>query len=209
MSLPGRTARPVAVIASILLAAGVSGCGGGQSFVSTPIDTPTLTPDSSAASTSSAAAASPTDQPAAGSASPAGTGGAAGPGAVASTSTGAGAASQQLVLKRTSADGSRTVALTATITGMVPPQKDATSGKVISPADTQVLGTELTWGDGQQDGSDPGDVQCAGKGAPVPLTALFPEQHSYLKPGTYTITFSTAACPPLGKISKTMTVAVR
>jgi hypothetical protein len=108
----------------------------------------------------------------------------------------------------TSADGSRDVAFTADVTGLVPRLYD-TTGNPLPTKGIEVLGTQVTWGDGRTDGSDAGAVTCKDGAALTDLHNTFHEQHTYAEPGRYTITFETGACPPVGRVTRTLTVVVR
>lgn len=101
------------------------------------------------------------------------------------------------------------VALGVRATGAVP-QEAGSGGTLLSPAETQLLGTAVNWGDGTspRDGSDAGDHTCTAGAPLVALTQNLRYAHSYSKPGTYTITFRTEACAPIGTVTRTAVVVV-
>lgn len=113
-----------------------------------------------------------------------------------------------VALTRTSPEGVRDVAVTADVQGVVPQLVDG-AGTPLAGDQTEVMGTHVVWGDGAQDGSDPGDVQCTKSGARVRMTETFPLTHTYAKPGRYTVTFTAGACPPLHDVTKRLVVVVR
>lgn len=98
-------------------------------------------------------------------------------------------------------------AVTAQISGNVP-QLRTGDGQLVSAADTEPMGTHITWGDGAEDGSDAGDVQCTTSGVLVKLDQQFSNSHTYAKAGTYKVTFTVGACPPLKDLTKTLMVTV-
>jgi hypothetical protein len=118
------------------------------------------------------------------------------------------AARLDVALSRTSPDGARAVAVTADITGVVPQLVDG-GGTPLAAEQTEVMGTHVLWGDGAQDGSDAGDVQCTTSGARVKLAETFDLKHIYAKPGRYTVSFTAGACPPLHDVTKKLVVVVR
>lgn len=95
----------------------------------------------------------------------------------------------------------------ANVTGLVP-QLITGDGQPVAAADTEVMGTHITWGDGAEDGSDPGDVTCSTGGTLVPLDEQYTYSHTYAKAGTYTVTFTAGACAPLKDVTKTVDVTV-
>jgi hypothetical protein len=99
------------------------------------------------------------------------------------------------------------VGVAANVKGMVP-QVQTSDGTPLSAAETEVMGTHLTWGDGAQDGSDAGDVMCSPSGPLVPLDQQYTYSHTYAKAGTYTVTFTAGACAPLKDVTKTVSVTV-
>lgn len=114
----------------------------------------------------------------------------------------------EVTLVRTSPEGARAVAVTAEAKGLVPQVLDGT-GTPLAAAQTEVMGTSVTWGDGGTGGSDPGDVSCSKGGTLVPLTESFDLTHTYAGPGRYTVTFTAGACAPLKDVARTLVVTVR
>lgn len=85
-------------------------------------------------------------------------------------------------------------------------------GTVRGKLPTQPLYTDVTFGDGEQIGSDGGEMTCSAKDPVNPIRMNFgPGPHTYAKPGTYTITFATAYCGDKGgvKTSTTRTVTIK
>jgi hypothetical protein len=99
------------------------------------------------------------------------------------------------------------VAVTADVAGQVP-QLVTGDGEPVAAADTEVMGTHITWGDGAEDGSDAGDVTCSTSGKLVALSEQYQYSHTYAKAGTYTVTFTAGACAPLKDVTKTVSVTV-
>ncbi|AKU18286.1 hypothetical protein [Luteipulveratus mongoliensis] len=86
------------------------------------------------------------------------------------------------------------------------------SGRVhafVEGGDAQPTFTQVTYGDGQQDGSDGGGVTCDPAGALRPINMKFgPLTHTYAKPGTYTVTFIIGYCGDKGATTATTTKTV-
>jgi hypothetical protein len=112
------------------------------------------------------------------------------------------------------------VVLKPTVTGRTVSVKVTVSGTVIVPvadgknlpADTSFLnlsgGTNYTWGDGEQGGSDGGAVQCGGKTRKTGRETYSIETHTYAKPGTYTLRYQVTYCNTEGSFTTTKTAKV-
>lgn len=110
---------------------------------------------------------------------------------------------------RTSPTGARNISFRALVLGDVPQLYDAQTGKPIPASAMEVNGTRVDWGDGSSPGgSDGGAIACHPHAKLVPLTQTFTESHTYSRPGTYTVRFSTSACAPVGQVSRTITFIV-
>ena len=101
----------------------------------------------------------------------------------------------------------RTVTMNVTVSGTVlVPTAD---GKNL-PADTSFLnlsgGTQYTWGDGNQGGSDGGAVNCEkSKKRTTGRETYLAESHTYTKPGTYTFRYTVEYCGANGWFNTTKT----
>jgi PKD repeat protein len=78
------------------------------------------------------------------------------------------------------------------------------------PADTSFLdlsgGTQYTWGDGNQGGSDGGGVTCQkSKKRTTGRQTYQAESHTYTKPGTYTFRYTVEYCGKNGWFNTTKT----
>jgi hypothetical protein len=51
-------------------------------------------------------------------------------------------------------------------------------------------------------------LTCGVRAPLVPVTDDYVVAHDYQRPGTYTVTFRTAACPPLSEVRRSVTVTV-
>ncbi|MGN6243746.1 MAG: hypothetical protein ACTHQ3_08735 [Motilibacteraceae bacterium] len=103
------------------------------------------------------------------------------------------------------------VRLTARVHGQVPELYDGLTGKPLGAANVEPTGTRIDWGDGSMPGgSDGGDVVCRAAAPLVPLDETFGQglEHTYPRPGTYTVTFTATACPPVGGVSRTAQITV-
>jgi len=174
--------RPAATRAAVALTGlvALAGCSSGSSSGSAPV------PASSAPAPASSAPATS---------------------AVAGGGAAAGGASLEVTMQHLRIASALGQGVTVDVKGRVP-QLRSGDGQVLSAADTEVMGTHLTWGDGAQDGSDPGDVTCTTSGTLVDLSEQFTYSHTYAKAGTYTITFTAGACAPLKDVTKSVVVTV-
>ncbi|KNX36014.1 hypothetical protein [Luteipulveratus halotolerans] len=71
--------------------------------------------------------------------------------------------------------------------------------------------TQITFGDGQQAGSDGGGTTCDGSAPTRPMSGSFPRgTNTYASPGTYTITFTVGYCgdagPTTASVKRTITI---
>jgi hypothetical protein len=173
---------PILLVAGVASLAGLAGCSSSSGG-----------PAASAASSATPAAASPAASSAAL--------------AAASPAAAASGASLDVTLNHLRIAGPLGVGVTADIAGQVPQLLDG-DGQPVSAADTEAMGTHITWGDGAEDGSDPGDVTCSTSGALVPLSEQYQYSHTYAKAGTYTVTFTVGACAPLEEVTKTLAITV-
>jgi hypothetical protein len=108
--------------------------------------------------------------------------------------------------------GGTRVAVSISVRGRVP-RLVAPAGVPAPEGRDNLLLQQIDWGDrggphlwqGNQ-GDD--ELQC-GDGMPlVDVRDDYVLDHAYQRPGTYTVTFRTAACPPLAEVRDTITVTV-
>jgi hypothetical protein len=115
-----------------------------------------------------------------------------------------------VTLARSSPDGSRQVSVQLAVRGEVYRSlQGGPSGTPVPAATSEGSGSEYTWGDGDRGGSDPGDVTCSGEGPLIPLRRSETLQHTYARPGTYTLTFTQTACGVPQYATRTLALTVR
>jgi hypothetical protein len=83
-------------------------------------------------------------------------------------------------------------------------------------ADQSILGLRIDWGDGGYSAqgvyseTDPRPTSsCPSADRLAELHASEPMTHHYPEPGTYTITYRTTACAPVGEVTKSIVMTVR
>ena len=76
----------------------------------------------------------------------------------------------------------------------------------LSPGKT-VDGT-IVWGDGGSSGNGSAGLTCAPDAPLVPVRNEYPVTTFYEAPGTYTVTYEFAACPPAKPVTGSFTVTV-
>jgi len=81
------------------------------------------------------------------------------------------------------------------------------AGQPATTATDNLLGLQMDWGDESSDRANP-QYFCM-PGAPlVTMDTEFEMDHEYPRPGTYTVTFQTGACDPVGRVTKTLALTV-
>jgi hypothetical protein len=88
--------------------------------------------------------------------------------------------------------------------GLVPPRQVTDR----SPSGREHLfGLRISGGGGSQGSVDDGHPPCAPAGAPAAaVDDQFPVTLTFEKAGTYTVTYETRACPPIGTVRQTLVV---
>lgn len=106
--------------------------------------------------------------------------------------------------------GGTRVAVSISVRGRVP-RLAAPAGQPAPEGRDNLLRQEIDWGDQPRpawQGSQRDDaLECDG-GALVAVSDDYVVDHAYQRPGTYTVTFRTAACPPLGEVRRSVTITV-
>jgi hypothetical protein len=111
----------------------------------------------------------------------------------------------------------RSMMMTVTLKGTVLVPRSTEDGKYL-PADTSFmnlsLGTDYTYGDGGQSGSDGGAVTCTGSKKRHTGQETYPlldGPHTYEKAGTYTFKYTVMYCGAEGRttLSKTAKIVIR
>jgi len=102
----------------------------------------------------------------------------------------------------------RTVTMKVTVSGTV--LRPTTPDGQDLPADTSFLnlsgGTQYTWGDGGQGGSDGGAVTCeASKKQTTNRETYVTESHTYTKPSTYPFRYTVRFCGTMGRFATSKT----
>jgi hypothetical protein len=68
---------------------------------------------------------------------------------------------------------------------------------------------KLSWGDPTTQGFTPVEHTCVADAPLVEVDTEFVVQHVYTRPGVYTVTYETAACEPVGSVTRTLELTVR
>jgi hypothetical protein len=102
-----------------------------------------------------------------------------------------------------------TAAMTVTVSGKAFIPTGIPEGTLL-PADTTFMnlsgGTDYTFGDGYQSGSDGGSIDCTRKKLKTGTeTYVIPETHTFKKPGTYKFTYTIRYCGTKGWFPTTAT----
>jgi hypothetical protein len=107
--------------------------------------------------------------------------------------------------------GGTRVAVSVSVRGRVP-RLVAPGGGPAPEGRDNLLRQQVDWGDGAapawQGYAGDDDLAC---GDGTPLTEVSDDyvvDHAYQRPGTYTVTFRTAACPPLAEVRRSITITV-
>ena len=69
-------------------------------------------------------------------------------------------------------------------------------------------GLKLSWGDPTNQSFTPGEHTCVADAPLVEVDTEFVVQHVYTLPGSYTVTYETAACEPVGSVTRTLELTV-
>ena len=108
--------------------------------------------------------------------------------------------------------GGTRVAVSISVRGRVP-QLVAPAGQPAPAGRDNLLRQQIDWGDGPApawQGSLGDDALTCRDGTPlVPVSDDYVVDHAYQRPGTYTVTFRTAACPPLSEVRRAITITVK
>jgi hypothetical protein len=88
------------------------------------------------------------------------------------------------------------------------PQMANRTGALATSATDNTLGFKMHWSKNGYDGATPG-YACVAGARLVDVDEEFLMTTYYRRPGTYTIAFDTAACDPVGPVSKSLTITVR
>ena len=102
---------------------------------------------------------------------------------------------------------STTVVVLVSIKGWVPQPVDA-AGEPAQVATDNLLGLKMEWGTDDFDQTR-AQYSCVPAAKLVEVDTSFPMTHHYPKPGTYHVTYTTAACAPVGQVVTTLTVTVK
>jgi tetrahydromethanopterin S-methyltransferase subunit F len=104
------------------------------------------------------------------------------------------------------ANGLGGIAVVVQITqhGLVPQLSNAAGEKATGT--DNLLGLQMDWGDHSNDGANP-QYKCVPGARLVHINNDFVMTHHYA-PGTYTISYRTGACDPVGEVTRTVTVKV-
>ncbi len=108
----------------------------------------------------------------------------------------------------------RSLTMMVTLKGTVLVPRSAEDGKYL-PTDSFMnlsTGTNYTFGDGEQSGSDGGSITCVGSkkrhtGQETYNPTFYP--HVYEKPGTYTFTYTQSYCGGKGSVTKSIKIVIR
>jgi hypothetical protein len=107
--------------------------------------------------------------------------------------------------------GGTRVAVSISVRGRVP-QLVAPSGQPAPSGRDNLLRQQIDWGEFPRPawaGSSGDDALACGDGTPlVSVSDDYVVDHAYQRPGTYTVTFRTAACPPLSEVRRSITITV-
>ncbi len=98
------------------------------------------------------------------------------------------------------------VVVQVTVHGLVP-QGSPTAGQAVPTGTESLLGLRMDWGDRSVDGAAP-QYACAASVPLVPIDTQFLMTHQYQRPGTYTATFRTGGCSPVGGVTQTLSLTV-
>jgi hypothetical protein len=71
-----------------------------------------------------------------------------------------------------------------------------------------LLGLELNWGDGFVNRHIVGEHSCELDAPLVEVQTQFVIEHVYAIPGSYTVTYHTGACDPVGQVTSTLALTV-
>jgi len=108
--------------------------------------------------------------------------------------------------------GGTRVAVSISVRGRVP-QLVAPAGQPAPAGRDNLLRQQIDWGEFPRpawQGSSGDDTLVCGDGTPlVPVSDDYVVDHAYQRPGTYTVTFRTAACPPLTEVRRAITITVK
>jgi hypothetical protein len=108
--------------------------------------------------------------------------------------------------------GGTRVAVSISVRGRVP-LLVAPAGQPAPAGRDNLLRQQIDWGDSPRPawhGSPGDDALRCGDGTPlVAVSDDYVVDHAYQRPGTYTVTFRTAACPPLSEVRRAITITVK
>jgi len=104
-------------------------------------------------------------------------------------------------------EGLITMVVQVTLTGLVP-QPVVPTDQPTPTGPYNLLGFAMTWGDATYDRRTQSGYRCVPGARLVTVNTHFLMTHYYAMPGTYTVTYHTAGCDPVGSISASLTMHV-
>jgi len=91
------------------------------------------------------------------------------------------------------------IVVRVTVRGVIP-QLSLPGGQVPESGPDNLLGLEMNWGDGSLNQANRGEYSCPAGARLVEVSSEFVITHAYARPGTYTATYQTGACDPVGRV---------